>query len=128
VVPIVEAVIQGPIQRTNRLGEPLGLPTTLKELVASTALEALTKPVKESYKYLSGVGVPKDDSRSLVEYFVDRYVRLALVNEIKQVAEDVVKATQFGGQLTDDLQNGLVAALRQAADRMQAQGDSARPA
>lgn len=118
---MVEEVMQGPLHRTDRYGTVVE-ETTLRELVVTTALQTLDKPVSKSYSHVSGYSVSRDDNRSLVEYFVARYVRAELENQIKAIATDVVKVTGWGQQLTEDIENSLVGALRDSAKRIEKNG------
>ena len=126
VAPLVEETIQGPIQRTNRYGEPLGEPTTLRSLVAETALEALQAPVKGNYRYVSGSSIDEKDTRSLVEYFVARYVRSEIEEQIKKIAGDIVKVTDWGNTLSADIENSLIAGLEDTAKRLRKEGGKRR--
>jgi hypothetical protein len=118
VAPLVEETIQGPIQQTNSYGQPTGKPTTLKALVVDKALEALSEPVGRSYRYVSGQSISEKDTRSLVEYFVARYVRSELENQIKKIAGNVVKVTEWGNRLSEDIENSIIAGLEDTAKRL----------
>lgn len=83
VVPMVEAALAGPVQRTDTWGAPNGAPTTIPELVAGQVSEYLTRPLP---------GRRSDDRRTSLQTFIADEVEKAVTGELR-AALDEAKAT-----------------------------------
>jgi len=96
--PQIEEAIAKPIQKTNSYGEPVGEPTTLRELIIDEARKAVNEPVD---KYAR-------DKGTFLTQAVKREIQAALSAEI---ADAVKQARQ---QVADEIGQQVTAAVAAA--------------
>lgn len=88
VLPQVAAAIETGLQQTNSWGEPVGEPTSLRDLILKEAKEAISRPA-DAYDRKKGTVLEK-----VVREAVDRTIRAELSAVLAEEKAKVVAAVQ----------------------------------
>lgn len=91
--PDIEAAFAGPIQKTNNYGDPVGEPTTLREVVVGRVEEWLKSSDRDSFRNPKGLTKPQQ----LIAEEVDRVLAREMKDAIAAAKAEVVAAVQAKG-------------------------------
>jgi hypothetical protein len=99
--PQVEEAIAAPVQKTNSYGDPIGEPTSLRDLIVAEARKAVNEPAD---RYSSRGG-------SFLQQAIEKAVKDALADEIKSAVEAARKgvAGEIGKTVAAAVDAGLKA-------------------
>jgi len=91
--PDVEAALLAPVQKTSNYGDPLGAPTTVRDLIVAKVEEWLTSANRDSYKNPRGLTKPQE----IIAGEVDRAMGKEMKDAIDAAKAEVVAAVQAKG-------------------------------
>lgn len=98
--PSIEEAISAPLRKTDGFGEPMGGPTTLKQIIVDEARKMLSKPASTDYR----------SSQTVVQKIVAEEVKQAFVAEIKDAVKQARE--QVAGEIGQQVASAVSAAMK----------------